>query len=78
MLQQVLRSQQAAAAAAASGAGAPGTATLQLQQFQQQFQIQQLAAQQAFTQPPYVINTGQSYQPNVSQPHPNIAYVLSN
>lgn len=58
--QQVLRSQQAAAAAA-GGAGTPAAAAaLQLQQFQQQqYQLQQqLAAQQAFPQPPYVINTG--------------------
>ncbi|XP_037964246.2 maternal protein pumilio isoform X3 [Plutella xylostella] len=62
-VQQLFRSQQAAAA------GGPAAAQLQLlqQQQQQQFQLQQqLAAQQAFTQAPYVINAGQEGAPYVS------------
>lgn len=64
MLQQLFRSQQAAAAG-----GQAAAAQLQLlqQQQQQQFQLQQqLAAQQAFTQAPYVINAGQEGAPYVS------------
>ncbi|XP_052737302.1 maternal protein pumilio isoform X6 [Bicyclus anynana] len=63
-LQQLFRSQQAAAAG-----GQAAAAQLQLlqQQQQQQFQLQQqLAAQQAFTQAPYVINAGQEGAPYVS------------
>ncbi|XP_050665905.1 maternal protein pumilio [Leptidea sinapis] len=59
---QLFRSQQAAAA------GGQAAAQLQLlqQQQQQQFQLQQqLAAQQAFTQAPYVINPGQEGAPYV-------------
>ncbi|KAL0849892.1 hypothetical protein ABMA28_011823 [Loxostege sticticalis] len=62
--QQLFRSQQAAAAG-----GQAAAAQLQLlqQQQQQQFQLQQqLAAQQAFTQAPYVINAGQEGAPYVS------------
>lgn len=62
--QQLFRSQQAAAAG-----GQAAAAQLQLlqQQQQQQFQLQQqLAAQQAFTQGPYVINAGQEGAPYVS------------
>lgn len=62
MSQQLFRSQQAAAA------GGQAAAQLQLlqQQQQQQFQLQQqLAAQQAFTQAPYVINAGQEGAPYV-------------
>ncbi|CAG4921474.1 unnamed protein product [Colias eurytheme] len=61
---QLFRSQQAAAAG-----GQAAAAQLQLlqQQQQQQFQLQQqLAAQQAFTQAPYVINAGQEGAPYVS------------
>ncbi|GBP39553.1 Pumilio homolog 2 [Eumeta japonica] len=61
---QLFRTQQAAAAG-----GQVAAAQLQLlqQQQQQQFQLQQqLAAQQAFTQAPYVINTGQEGAPYVS------------
>lgn len=64
MFQQLFRSQQAAAAG-----GQAAAAQLQLlqQQQQQQFQLQQqLAAQQAFTQAPYVINAGQEGAPYVS------------
>lgn len=64
LLQQLFRSQQAAAAG-----GQAAAAQLQLlqQQQQQQFQLQQqLAAQQAFTQAPYVINAGQEGAPYVS------------
>ncbi|XP_028164498.1 maternal protein pumilio-like isoform X7 [Ostrinia furnacalis] len=63
-VQQLFRSQQAAAAG-----GQAAAAQLQLlqQQQQQQFQLQQqLAAQQAFTQAPYVINAGQEGAPYVS------------
>ncbi|CAF4830247.1 unnamed protein product [Pieris macdunnoughi] len=63
-LQQLFRTQQAAAAG-----GQAAAAQLQLlqQQQQQQFQLQQqLAAQQAFTQAPYVINAGQEGAPYVS------------
>lgn len=63
-MQQLFRSQQAAAAG-----GQAAAAQLQLlqQQQQQQFQLQQqLAAQQAFTQGPYVINAGQEGTPYVS------------
>nr|XP_037872005.1 pumilio homolog 2 isoform X3 [Bombyx mori] len=63
-VQQLIRSQQAAAAG-----GQAAAAQLQLlqQQQQQQFQLQQqIAAQQAFTQAPYVINTGQEGAPYVS------------
>lgn len=63
-MQQLIRSQQAAAAG-----GQAAAAQLQLlqQQQQQQFQLQQqIAAQQAFTQAPYVINTGQEGAPYVS------------
>lgn len=64
LLQQLFRSQQAAAAG-----GQAAAAQLQLlqQQQQQQFQLQQqLAAQQAFTSGPYVINAGQEGAPYVS------------
>lgn len=65
LLQQLFRS-QAAAAAAGGGAAAAQLQLLQQQQ-QQQFQLQQqLAAQQAFTQAPYVINAGQEGAPYVS------------
>lgn len=65
MLQQLFRSQQAAAAG--GQAAAAQLQLLQQQQQQQQFQLQQqLAAQQAFTQAPYVINTGQEGTPYVS------------
>ncbi|XP_049887920.1 maternal protein pumilio [Pectinophora gossypiella] len=63
-VQQLFRSQQAAAAG-----GQAAAAQLQLlqQQQQQQFQLQQqLAAQQAFTQAPYVINASQEGAPYVS------------
>ncbi|XP_022118026.2 maternal protein pumilio isoform X2 [Pieris rapae] len=63
-VQQLFRTQQAAAAG-----GQAAAAQLQLlqQQQQQQFQLQQqLAAQQAFTQAPYVINAGQEGAPYVS------------
>ncbi|CAB3220983.1 unnamed protein product [Arctia plantaginis] len=63
-VQQLFRSQQAAAAG-----GQAAAAQLQLlqQQQQQQFQLQQqLAAQQAFSQAPYVINAGQEGAPYVS------------
>ncbi|XP_013148424.1 PREDICTED: pumilio homolog 2-like, partial [Papilio polytes] len=64
-LQQLFRSQQAAAAG--GQAAAAQLQLLQQQQQQQQFQLQQqLAAQQAFTQAPYVINTGQEGTPYVS------------